>query len=41
MIVFAYMDEWDKTIKALKLARCCYLNQGSDGSRQVRFYSSD
>jgi len=30
MLVFGYMDEWDKTIKELK-ERNAYLNHGSGG----------
>lgn len=37
MTVFAYMDEWDKTIRALK-ARDAYLRQGEGGATDEILY---
>jgi hypothetical protein len=37
IMVFAYMDEWDKTIRALK-ARDAYLHQGEGGATDEILY---
>ena len=37
MLVFAYMDEWDKTIRALK-QRDAYLSNGPDGATSEILY---